>query len=1087
MTSTLPFDISQPPGPGLTVLEASAGTGKTYSITGLALLGFARGEFSPREVCVVTFTDAATAELAGRLRARIVQGIEALTTPPEDWVHITDTVDILLIEPDSDDEEGRRSRLEYLRRALTEFDAMTVSTIHGFCHRLLTSVGVATAEISSDSDDIDEVVHDVILAGQHTVTKPSRVIEAVKTRLTLPDARMATFPDAPDEVQSEINHLIEIIEASVAEVVRRRRRWRRGTFDSMLVDTRDLLCDEVRGPSIIAELRSRFRLVLVDEFQDTDTVQWKIFRTAFIEQHTGIPAVPLVVVGDPKQSIYRFRGAELSAYLDAVEYADQHGGRRFHLDTNYRSDADMLIALEHVFGQATFGDDRVGFEPVLAGKEMSSYGLSGEQPPMQIRSIEPPLDANGSVDAGTARNWVLADVVAEVVRLLGESRITRQHDASAEALRPSDIGIVVKSNSDAELYASALRAAGIPAVTSGTDSVLDSPAALHWRLLLQSLLRPTDLRAARTVAMGVFGDVDVSQVDDVESEEEAALLSRQQQRVRALAVGGVAHLLAALRQDGYQQRALARVGGERLLTDIEHIGELLHQSTRGRSCSPTQVAAAFQELQESSSDRSTSEMLNRRLDRDDDTVRVMTIHKAKGLEFPVVLCPTLWTTQKGSKGLPHAEMPDEGGRLLNTYWVADGSSKAKAVMRVKTGADAEAQGEDLRTLYVALTRAVHKLVLWTVLGFSRGTRPLADLLEQSCAGDVARLAAEIPEALELVRIDSRPARVQPVAESIDDSSLLVSTNDRTFDEPWKVWSFTAIDRALQADSDRSRIDVDVAPHIGGLDEPGETTEEHSAVGPTEMTPLHAIPGSAAFGTLVHSVLEDVEFDAASVTADLLDLCRERLRYQPIECDPEILAEGLSTMLSAPLGGPLGETSLSTISRANRLDELEFLLPLPSTSAATIADVVVAHSPHDDPFRPWFHQVANGQIAVPIAGMLTGSIDLVARVDGSYFIADYKTNRLSDDAAFTTAELVDEMNHHGYPLQALLYLVAFRRYLRRRKPQVNPDDVVVGAAYLFVRGMDPTRPASDTRGVIWWQPSGELIDAVDQLLAGEEST
>ena len=118
MTSSLPFDISQTPGPGLTVIEASAGTGKTYSIAGLALLGFARGEFSPREVCVVTFTDAATAELAGRLRARIVQGIDALMTPPEDWGHITDTVDILLIEPDSDDEEGRRSRLEHLRREL---------------------------------------------------------------------------------------------------------------------------------------------------------------------------------------------------------------------------------------------------------------------------------------------------------------------------------------------------------------------------------------------------------------------------------------------------------------------------------------------------------------------------------------------------------------------------------------------------------------------------------------------------------------------------------------------------------------------------------------------------------------------------------------------------------------------------------------------------------------------------------------------------------------------------------------------------------------------------------------------------------
>ena len=422
------------------MLEASAGTGKTYSITGLALLALQEENSAPRSVRR-DFTDAATAELAGRLRARIVQGIEALTTPPEDWVHITDTVDILLIEPDSDDEQvaGLASNIY---DALTEFDAMTVSTIHGFCHRLLTSVGVATAEISSDSDDIGEVVHDVILAGQHTVTKP--LGSSMANRLTLPDARMATFPDAPDEVQTEINHPIEIIEASVAEVVRRRRRWRRGTFDSMLVDT-DLLCDEASRSVDHRRALLLFRLVLVDEFQDTDTVQWKIFRTAFIEQHTGIPAVPLVVVGDPKQSIYRFRGAELSAYLDAVEYADQHGGRRY-LDTNYRSDADMLIALEHVFGQATFGDDRVGFEPVLAGKEMSSYGLSGEQPPMQIRSIELPLDANGSVDAGTARNWVLADVVAEVRRGFSVRAESPDSMTLAEALRPSDIGIVVKSN-----------------------------------------------------------------------------------------------------------------------------------------------------------------------------------------------------------------------------------------------------------------------------------------------------------------------------------------------------------------------------------------------------------------------------------------------------------------------------------------------------------------------------------------------------------------------------------------------------------------------------------------------------------------
>ena len=193
------------------------------------------------------------------------------------------------------------------------------------------------------------------------------------------------------------------------------------------------------------------------------------------------------------------------------------------------------------------------------------------------------------------------------------------------------------------------------------------------------------------------------------------------------------------------------------------------------------------------------------------------------------------------------------------------------------------------------------------------------------------------------------------------------------------------------------------------------------------------------------------------------------------------------MLKAPLGGPLGDVHLASISRNNRLDELDFLLPLASTSAETVAGVVASRLPADDPFRQWFQQVADGRVTVPITGMLTGSIDLVARVDGSYFIADYKTNRIGNDARFTTAEMAAEMIRHGYPLQALLYLVAFRRFLRRRQSALNPDDVLLGAAYLFVRGMVPSQPSGDTRGVMWWQPAGDLLDAVDELFArGEPS-
>lgn len=1087
MTSSSPFDISKAPTPGLTVLEASAGTGKTYSITGLAVLGFARGDFSPREVCVVTFTEAATAELAGRLRLRIVQGIEALQAAREKWDDVDDTVDKLLIDPEHGDDEGRQSRLERLQRALSEFDAMTVSTIHGFCQRLLTSTGAGTSDISSDDDEVSEVVHDVILAGKHIIANPSRVITAVHDRLSLPDARLAEFPEASAEIQGEVNEVIKVVEAAVAEINRRRRRWRRGTFDSMLTETRELLLDEARGRAIIAELRSRFRLVLVDEFQDTDSVQWDIFRTAFLEHRSGLTAVPVVVVGDPKQSIYRFRGAELSAYLSAVDYADENGGERFHLDTNYRSDAEMLVALDHVFDQSTFGDDRVTFESVRPGKDMQAYGLDDDRPPMQIRSVEPPLNEKGVVNADTARSWVIADVVQEVSRLLNETRITRQPERPAEKLRPSDIGILVKSNSDAETFATALRSAGIPAVTSGSDSVLQSSAARHWQLLIRSLQRPTDIRLARMAAIGVFGGVDARRLDDFDGEDEAALLEQQQHRVRALTTGGVSQLVAVLRRSGFQQRVLTDLGGERLLTDIEHIAELLHGGTRGIPCSPAQLETAFQELKKTSSDRAAGDVLNRRLDRDDDTVSIMTIHKAKGLEFPVVLCPTLWTSTSSSKGLPHAELPDEGGRKFNTYWVTGGKSQAKAVMRVKRCADAETEGEERRNLYVALTRAVHKLVLWTVPGYKNGKRPLSDLLEQSCGGDPSNLSIRIPEALEHVHVASRPAPVKPKPQQVDDSTLLVSTNDRSFDEPWKVWSFTSIERSLQADVDRSLSRDDATPVIGGLDEPGATNDDELLAEPSEMMPLQAIPGSAAFGTLVHSLLEHLDFTSPSVEDDLSELCLEHMQYQPIDCDPGVLARGLSAMLKAPLGGPLGDVHLASISRNDRLDELDFLSPLASTSAETVAGVVASRLPADDPFRPWFQQVADGQVVVPITGMLTGSIDLVARVNGSYFIADYKTNRIGNDARFTTAEMAAEMIQHGYPLQALLYLVAFRRFLRCRQPALNPDDVLLGAAYLFVRGMVPSQPSGDTRGVMWWQPAGDLLDAVDELFGRGESS
>ena len=1085
MSGPTPFDLGVAPADGLTVLEASAGTGKTYSLAGLTVLGLATGRVTTREVLVVTFTDAATAELSGRLRRRLADAVELLERASIDTtLEGDDTVDRLLLDVDP---EERAERARRLVAALAEFDAMTVSTIHGFCQRLLSAAGSTAVSVTSDDSDIDEVVIDRILAAGLDVAAPDRAITAVKRRLALPDASMARHRAAGAGLRADLDALIDLVDGSVDEVRQRRSRWRRRTFDSMLADTRDLLRHRVHGPGMVAELRDRFRLVLIDEFQDTDRVQWDIFRTAFLDDTASGRRSTVVVVGDPKQSIYRFRGAELSAYLDAVGYAEATGGSLHTLDTNFRSDGTLLDALEHVLGGATFGDPSVAFHPVATGRSDARRLIdpSGTSAALRWRLVHPPADAKGKVAAPDGHRYVKADLVDQVVHHLTHVRIVRS-DGTEEALRPSDIGILVRANTYAEELAEMLRLAGVPVTTSGSDSVLESAAAQHWDALIWSLQRPSSLGDARTVAVGAFGHLDPQQVAELTEADEIALLERQRDLVVALIRGGVPRLMVELRRNGHQRRLLAHPGGERLLTDLEHIAELLQRATDGRPTTPARLAAVIADLRSADDTSVSSDLLDRRLDRDDETVKIMTIHKAKGLEFPVVFCPALWPSPAGGRGeIPHAHLPGEG-RQFNTMWLLDKATQAPA-RDVSDAAKAEQAGEQRRQLYVALTRAVHRLVVWDVPEHSHNTQPLRVLLTETCGLDHDVVAAASDGAIDVTRIT---ALVRPGRLTADDSApaeIAVATFGRDLASAWRVWSFTAIERSV-ADGDDTHRPIEPLPApAGGLDEPVAEPDTGDPV----MVSLRTVPGSAAFGSLVHGVLEIVDFASSTLDDDLIAACHDALRHRPMGVSAEMLATGLADAVRAPLGGPLGGHRLVDLGRRDRLDELECHLPLAAFSALDLARVVADGLPVDDPMRPWFSAAADGALAVDVEGMLTGSIDLVARVDGRYVVADYKTNRISPEAAFTEAEMVAEMHRHAYPLQAVLYLVALRRYLRFRSGATSSDDLarvdasILGAAYLFVRGMDPGRDAGDTRGVMWWTPPMTVIAALDDLFATGE--
>nr|WP_283251038.1 UvrD-helicase domain-containing protein [Rhabdothermincola salaria] len=1104
---------------GLTVIEASAGTGKTYALAGLATRAIAERGLAASELCIVTFTEAATAELRGRVRDRLVAAAAHLAAgcPPTD----DDVLDALgRRDGDPLDDRERVRRLASVTAAVTDFDAATISTIHGFCSRVVASGGGSTGAITDDDTDIRELVVDRFLRDHgHSTPVPfdvEAVLKAVKLRLRMPSARMYTVDcdewaehtgkrfTAKARVRAALlDQAAALVDDLVADVLARRATERRRTFDGLISEARDALAGGA-GTAIVAALRKRFSLVMVDEFQDTDAVQWDIFRRAFLEG----PADPVdtVIVGDPKQSIYRFRSAELSAYLTALEYAHGHGGEVVGLGTNWRTDQALLEALDQVFAGVAFGHPSVAFRPVdgAPGSSQPRFfdtGPDADPAPLQFRHRP------GDDDTRTARAGVAVDLVAEVVRLLEHAELV--DDGERRRLQASDIGILVRSNVDADAYAEALAAAGVPAARSSGDSVLDSAAARQWRALLVALDRPASPGAARAAALGWFFDDDASSMVDLGDDAMADLAEQLRRWAGLLVEQGLPAMLGAVRGAGLPARVLVRPTGERDLTDLDHVAELLNTASGGRRTSPAALLGVLDEMALSGTtvaddEGVASEVLARRIDRDDDTVKILTVHKAKGLEFPVVLCPTMWTQTTSGNDIGHGWI--DGTRYVNTNAIPtndDGAGTGPVKAVAERNAE-ENQDEARRLLYVALTRAKHRLVVWWARPPRGGRSELQRVLEGAGDGevDLPALAARSDGRISVVEVTPPLGEAHHRHPSPTDE-LSVAVAHRPIDRRWAIWSFTGIAHAAHAaGAHRPPDPADPAPPLADLmdlppDLPPEGGNDEPALVPVDDEPVESglhplplldVPGGKAFGTLVHSVLEDTDFGSATLAADLHDRCAEALRYRPLPVESAVLADGLVGALSAPLGGPLGPVRLVDLPRVDRLDELSFDVPLGRLSAARVADALLDHLPADDPVRPWAERAAAGALAVDVAGMITGSIDLVARTpDGRFWLADYKTNRLRD-TDYDRSAMASAMNDNGYPLQATLYLVALHRYLRwRLAERYDPEHQLLGAAYLFVRGMDPARAADDTRGVFWWCPPVAALDTVDRLLAtGEEA-
>ncbi|GAB3652447.1 exodeoxyribonuclease V subunit beta [Nocardioides korecus] len=1097
------FDLLGDLPSGTTLLEASAGTGKTHAVGALVARYVAEGHARLEEMLVITFGRAASQELRERVREQLVAAERALADPVA--ARSRDDVCGLLARVPDAEVARRRARV---RAALADFDSATIATTHQFCQLVLRSLGVAGdtdsgAELVDNLDElVVEVVDDVYLRsfGHGTGAPPFKRDEALAlARAVVRDpqaAIAATDPGTARDLRASFARTVR------AEVDRRKRLRGVLSYDDLL--SRLAAALEAEGSPARERMRQRWRIVLVDEFQDTDPVQWAVLDRAFSGHAT------MVLIGDPKQAIYAFRGGDVVTYLEA---ADGAASRRT-LAVNWRSDGPLVDALGRLLGGATLGDDRIGVRPVEASHAGTRLRGAPEPAPVRVRVLRGEdfsLTRSGTIPIGAAREHIAQDLADDVARLL-TSGATFEGADGARPVGAGDVAVLIYSLNHAALFQAALAERGIPSVVSGGSSVLLTEAGTAWLTLLEALDQPHRPGRVRAVALTPFVGHTAEELDAGGED----LTDRTAERVRRwldlARARGIAAVHEAVVTDGLAARVLARPDGERLLTDLTHLGQVLHEvSHRERLGLPGLLEWLRSERRAAVDSRERT----RRLDTDAHAVQLVTIHASKGLQYPVVHLPLVF-----NKWVPQETVPlfhDESRR--RTLDVGGPGSRHTAQ------AKAEAAGEELRLTYVALTRAQSQVVVWWGATADAGNAGLTRLLmgREPGAGGAPDFVPVPSEADALARLSqwqqhgalhleaSVLRRAAPVPPRGAPPALSVRRFDREVDTEWRRTSYSGL---IRAEEQRSTAGVDSEPEVEGtVDEVAGPEDDVAAVvaPPTPdrvgdlPSPMDGLPAGATFGSLVHGVLEHADPQAPDLLAELTARVVEQRRWWSVDAPTDAIAEALLPMQHTSLGPLASGRTLAEIGLGDRLRELDFEFPLAGgehplgeVPLRAMAASLRAHLDPADPMRAYADRLESPSLGEQaLRGYLSGSIDVVLRVDGRFLVVDYKTNRLGDRLAgvgeplsaldYTPALMTEAMLHSHYPLQALLYSVVLHRYLRWRLGSAYDAGVHLGGIlYLYVRGMcGPETPEVDGQpcGVFAWQPPAALVVELSDLLAG----
>ncbi|MCL7940465.1 exodeoxyribonuclease V subunit beta [Halomonas sp. ATCH28] len=946
---------------------------------------------------------------------------------------------------------------------------------------------------------------------------PAGIVEIWKTGEPLDHPALHALAELPDQLQALPDAHADLLAHAVRWMSERRRRVQQRRAELGPDDLLERLDHALKGPAgeaLAVHVRRQFPVALVDEFQDTDPVQYRLFDHVYRLAQAPDPQDPsgILLIGDPKQAIYAFRGADIHTYLQARR---DTAGRHVTLGTNFRSATAMVEAVNRVFrhaesppaGRGAFlfktpeGDNPVPFLPVQAKGRKDALTRDGEPlPAMTLWHLTGGHLQSGSDQAnsdgltkGAYFKEMAARCATHMAELLREGQAGRtgfgEVGEPLRALKPSDLAVLVNNANEAKAIRGALLERGIKSVyLSDKEGVFETPAALELEVWLAACAEPDSERhlhaalAMPSLGMGLAA-LDALQHDELAWEERVLQFRtyhRQWQRQ------GVLPMLHRLLADfAVPTRLLRSASGERHLTDLLHLGELLQEA----SAELDGEHALLRHLSEARAQPPQQADTHRlRLESDADLVQVITIHKSKGLEYPLVFLPFICAfREKKATDLPLTWHDEAGRRRLSL--APDDTALARA--------DDERLGEDLRKLYVALTRARHATWL--------GIAPLKGL-ERSAIGQVLSAGAPLSpdglldtlfplaqgaEGTELTVVPApEPDALVVPAEANGEALREALTPARRAREHWWIASYSALrlggERIGGEEEPETALfmeEPETALEATAREMRDEPSDQAQSAQPVSDGSLHPFPRGPAAGTFLHGLLEWAgEEGFARLAADperLNDTLARRANLRGWRERIPALQAWLRGLLASDLPvpdapqGPVGPLRLDRLESAHYQVELEFWFSAHKVDTARLDALVSAHS--------------LGGAARPalegdrLNGMLKGFIDLVVEHEGRFYVLDWKSNHLGrDDEAYSEAAMAEAVREKRYDLQYCLYLLALHRLLRSRLPDYDIDRHLGGALYVFLRGQH-----APSRGVHRERPPRKLIEALDALFRAPE--